>query len=157
MSVTYTTAHSNAGTLTHWVRPGIEPVTLWFLVGFVSTAPWREFWMQQIFTECLPCVRTVEETSKRKITLPLGSWHASGFSTCMCACVCVYVYAHMHVCVCTCVPMYRIMIWESIAYTGSKHLTITSLKWFCWEHSLWTGASWPTVPGLLWDKYRNWE
>ena len=23
----YTTAHSNAGSLTHWVRPGIEPVS----------------------------------------------------------------------------------------------------------------------------------
>ena len=38
-SVTYTTAHGNAGSLTHWTRPGIEPATSWFLVGFVSTAP----------------------------------------------------------------------------------------------------------------------
>ena len=28
--------------LTQWVRPGIEPETLWFLVRFVSTAPWQE-------------------------------------------------------------------------------------------------------------------
>ena len=35
-SATYTTAHSNAGSLTHWVRPGMEPATLWFLVGFVN-------------------------------------------------------------------------------------------------------------------------
>ena len=26
--------------LTHWVRPGIEPATSWFLVGFLSDAPW---------------------------------------------------------------------------------------------------------------------
>ena len=26
-SVTYNTAHSNAGSLTHWVRPGIKPAT----------------------------------------------------------------------------------------------------------------------------------
>ena len=26
---TYTTAHSYAGYLTHWVRPGIEPASLW--------------------------------------------------------------------------------------------------------------------------------
>ena len=39
MSVTYTTAHGNAGSLTHSARPGIEPATSWFLVGFVSTAP----------------------------------------------------------------------------------------------------------------------
>ena len=42
MSVTYTTAHSNTGSLTHWTRPGIEPATLWFLVGFISTAPHQE-------------------------------------------------------------------------------------------------------------------
>ena len=42
MSVTYTTAHSNAGSLTHWARPGIEPKTSWFLVGFISAVPQRE-------------------------------------------------------------------------------------------------------------------
>ena len=36
MSATYTTAHSNARSLTHWARPGIEPATWWFLVGFVN-------------------------------------------------------------------------------------------------------------------------
>jgi len=41
-SVTYTTAHGNAGSLTHWARPGIEPATSWFPVGFISSAPWRE-------------------------------------------------------------------------------------------------------------------
>ena len=27
--------------LTHWARPGIEPATSWFLVGFISAAPQR--------------------------------------------------------------------------------------------------------------------
>ena len=46
MSATYTTAHGNTGSLTHWARPGIEPTTSWFLVGFVNhwattgTPPW---------------------------------------------------------------------------------------------------------------------
>ena len=31
--------HSNARSLTHWARPGIEPTTSRFLVGFVSTLP----------------------------------------------------------------------------------------------------------------------
>ena len=31
-SVSYTTAHGNARSLTHWVRPGIKPATSWFLV-----------------------------------------------------------------------------------------------------------------------------
>ena len=35
-SVTYITAHSSAGSLTHWAKPGIEPATSWFLVGFVN-------------------------------------------------------------------------------------------------------------------------
>ena len=42
MSVTYTTAHSNARSLTHWVRPGIEPMSSWILVGFITTEPWQE-------------------------------------------------------------------------------------------------------------------
>ena len=31
--------HGNARSLTHWAKPGIEPATSLFLVGFVSTAP----------------------------------------------------------------------------------------------------------------------
>ena len=42
-SVTYTTAHGNAGSLTHWVRPGIEPVSSWRLVRFVSVEPWQNY------------------------------------------------------------------------------------------------------------------
>ena len=37
--MTYTTAHSNAGSLTCWARAGIKPATSWFLVGFISAAP----------------------------------------------------------------------------------------------------------------------
>ena len=39
MSVTYTIAHSNAGCLTHRARPGIEFMSSWMLVRFVSTEP----------------------------------------------------------------------------------------------------------------------
>ena len=35
-SATYTTAHINAGSLTHWARSEIEPATSLFLVGFVN-------------------------------------------------------------------------------------------------------------------------
>ena len=34
--VTYTTAHGNIRSLTHWERPGIEPTTSCILVGFVT-------------------------------------------------------------------------------------------------------------------------
>ena len=40
--MTYTTVHGNTGSLTHWARPGIEPETSWFLVGFISAVPWWE-------------------------------------------------------------------------------------------------------------------
>ena len=38
-SMTYTTAHGNTRSLTHWARPGIEPMSSRILVGFISTAP----------------------------------------------------------------------------------------------------------------------
>ena len=40
--VTYTTAHSNAGSRTHRVRPGIEPASSWIPARCVMTAPQRE-------------------------------------------------------------------------------------------------------------------
>ena len=40
--VTYTTAHGNTGSLTHEVRPGIKPTSLWLLVKFVTTESQRE-------------------------------------------------------------------------------------------------------------------
>ena len=36
-SATYTTSHGNAGSFTHWVRPGIEPASSWLLVRLAST------------------------------------------------------------------------------------------------------------------------
>ena len=33
-------SHSNAGSLTHGERPGIEPASSWILVRFVSTEPY---------------------------------------------------------------------------------------------------------------------
>ena len=38
-SATYTTGHSNAGTLTHWVRPETKPLSSWILVSFITTEP----------------------------------------------------------------------------------------------------------------------
>ena len=41
-SATHTTVHGNAESLTHWSRPGIETVSSWMLVRFVSSEPWWE-------------------------------------------------------------------------------------------------------------------
>ena len=36
LSATYSRAHSNTGSLTHWVRRGIEPASSCMLVGFIT-------------------------------------------------------------------------------------------------------------------------
>ena len=36
VSVTYTTVCSNARSLTHWMRPGIEPPSSWILIRFIT-------------------------------------------------------------------------------------------------------------------------
>ena len=57
-SVTYTTAHVNTGSLTHWTRPGIEPVSFWILVGFITTQPWWELpRLHGLFTCSIPTYR----------------------------------------------------------------------------------------------------
>ena len=45
MSATYTTAHGNDGSPTHWTKPGIRLTSSWILVGFVNRwamkgSPW---------------------------------------------------------------------------------------------------------------------
>ena len=35
-------AHSNAESLTHWVRPGIDPSSSWILVRFITAEPKQE-------------------------------------------------------------------------------------------------------------------
>ena len=42
VAATYTTAHGNTRSLSHWISPGFVPATSWFLVGCVSSVPWQE-------------------------------------------------------------------------------------------------------------------
>ena len=49
-SATYTTAHGDAGPLTHWARPGIKPTSSWMLIRFVNCwatmgIPSKMFWL----------------------------------------------------------------------------------------------------------------
>ena len=62
--VTYTTAHSNARSLTCWVRPGIQPATSWFLVGLVSVA--QQWELQRVL---LDRIRWFKRGLKRKSVL----------------------------------------------------------------------------------------
>ena len=43
--------HGSAGFLTHWARPGIEPVSSWVLVGFVTAEPWWELWLPSLMRD----------------------------------------------------------------------------------------------------------
>ena len=47
-SVTYTAAYSNTRSITHWVRPGIQPASSWILVTLVTTEPWWELLFQSL-------------------------------------------------------------------------------------------------------------
>ena len=50
----HTTAHGNAGSLTHWASPGIKPASSWILFRFVSTEPWRELLGQLLYAASKP-------------------------------------------------------------------------------------------------------
>ena len=59
VSASYNTAQGNAGSLTHWAKPGIEPEIPWFPVGFISAAPQWELTnllnkkLQSLLLSCL--------------------------------------------------------------------------------------------------------
>ena len=53
LSATYTIAHGNAGSLTNWWRPKVEPASSWMLVRFVSTEPQWELPIEYILDNFL--------------------------------------------------------------------------------------------------------
>ena len=52
-SATYTTAHGDTRSSTHWARPGIEPASLWILVRFVSAEPQWELLLLSSYPELM--------------------------------------------------------------------------------------------------------
>ena len=67
LAATYTTAHINAGSPTHWASPGIEPSSPWILAAFNTTEPpqelqglchflkMRQIWLQSLLSgSCAP-------------------------------------------------------------------------------------------------------
>ena len=55
-SAAYTTAHASTGSLTHWVMPGIESVSSWMLVRYVSAEPlWELSWSSINECFCFHC------------------------------------------------------------------------------------------------------
>ena len=78
-SATYTTAHGSAGSLTHWSRPGIEPATSWFLVGFVNH--WATMGTPKFCKKCMYIFRL-----NSKSNMCCSSWWPSGLRTWCCHC-----------------------------------------------------------------------
>ena len=93
-SETYTTAHHNAGSLTHWARPGIKPASLWLLVGLITAEPqmgtshfsdshfelmrqvWAEYPSQERFANNLPIRVTInsKQTNKQIKKSEINKW-----------------------------------------------------------------------------------
>ena len=51
-SANYTTAHGNTGSLTHWLRPGIESASSCILFGFVTAEPRQELPYANFVLKC---------------------------------------------------------------------------------------------------------
>ena len=49
VSATYTIAHGSTGSVTLWSKPGIEPVSSWILVGFITAESQWQLWNVYIF------------------------------------------------------------------------------------------------------------
>ena len=77
-SMTCTTAHDNAGSLTHWVRPGIEPASSWIPVRFVYIEPWREL-LHTVFHR--GCTIISERQLKKQKKFFSSWWELLGFSS----------------------------------------------------------------------------
>ena len=77
-SVTYTTAHSNVGPLTHWARTGIDPKYSWILVRFITAEPqWECLFFETFFLEwmCLhPVPIRLLASRPAAQTIYWGSW-----------------------------------------------------------------------------------
>ena len=68
-SMTYTSAHSNAGPLTHWMRPGIKLKSSWILVEVFAADPRH----QLPYLWCLNPNKLLPRTTERIIS----KWFAS--------------------------------------------------------------------------------
>jgi len=65
-SAIYTTAHSNARSLTHWARPGIKPPSSWILVRLITAEPQREL-PNSILSKALKEGQTLWENQSKDI------------------------------------------------------------------------------------------
>ena len=79
-SATYTTAHSNTGSLIPWARPGFKPEISWFLIRFISAVPQHELLCIDFNFSSCPC-GIKDNLYPRKNQLPSKISGQSGFCT----------------------------------------------------------------------------
>ena len=77
VSVARTTAHGNARSPTHWVRPGIEPTSSWVLIRFISAAPQREL-LGYFFKAVIHVALGLWQTRSKCSWCPVRSPHRMG-------------------------------------------------------------------------------
>ena len=58
MSATYTMAHGNTRSLTHWARPGIKPSSSWILVRFIYPEPQWQLLFNAIYCDSYSFILT---------------------------------------------------------------------------------------------------
>ena len=78
LSSTYTTAHGNTRSLTHWARPGIEPTTSWFLVGFIYAVPQPEL-LLSVFMNYFTTLSISFESNQGICPFMTGLFHLSWY------------------------------------------------------------------------------
>ena len=77
----WSAAHGNTRSLTHWARPGIEPVSSWILVRFVNHGNSRIFFFNvfKFPKQRDPSDLHVEEREKKAVRcLANGTWDMKG-------------------------------------------------------------------------------
>ena len=84
-SVTYATACSNAGCLTHWVRPGIESTSSWIIVRFLTC--WATMGAPSTFNHSWCCIFFFWSV---KLELYQIYWHFSNNQTLFFHCLVSY-------------------------------------------------------------------
>ena len=71
-SANYTTVRDNDGSLTHWARPGIEPMSSWILVSFFITEPRWELPHAPIFFPSLLHLKRYRSSQDWATRIPSG-------------------------------------------------------------------------------------
>ena len=111
VSATCTTAHSNAGRLTHWERPRIEPATSWFLVRFINH--WATVGTPSIsfFFLFWLCTHTMQKFLGQGLNLrPSSDLSLSHGSDNISSLTCRGTWKHWD-CMCVCILVLRIYYW----------------------------------------------